>query len=220
MLWSKEVKLVVALFSVHQVSQKLTAVTSHKLCRQLHNVPAHTHTHTIKLNLDSWIEIDQLDVTFFISLFNAQHVSNVSTSILRSLRLICWVISWVVLLWFDVCWCYGVVQLGWCGILRQASACLRTHQHIAILPQANIWRYNNCCSNKFTWLVHGTCSDQTTTGSPLILNDIFDVVPQMVPQLCHKYFFLNPFSFITKVILPLFGAIQCETWHDHKINLT
>ena len=67
------------------------------------------------------IKRDQLDVTcFFISLFNAQHVSDVNTSILRSLRLICWVISCVVLLWFDVCWCYVVVWLGWCGIRMQA----------------------------------------------------------------------------------------------------
>ena len=58
---------------------------------------------------DSWMKIDQLDFTcFIILLFNAHHVSNVSTSIFRSLRLICWVISWVVLLWFDVCWCYCV----------------------------------------------------------------------------------------------------------------
>jgi len=42
-------------------------------------------------HLDSWIKIDQLDVTCcIISLFNAQHVPDVSTSILRSLRLICW----------------------------------------------------------------------------------------------------------------------------------
>ena len=68
-------------------------------------------------HLDGWINGDQRDVTcFFISLFNAQHVLDVNTSILRSLRLICWVISWVVLLWFDVCWCYVVVWLGWCGI--------------------------------------------------------------------------------------------------------
>ena len=41
-------------------------------------------------HLDSSIKRDQLDVTcFFISLFNAQHVSDVNTSILRSLRLIC-----------------------------------------------------------------------------------------------------------------------------------
>ena len=40
-------------------------------------------------HLVSWIKIDQLDATYFIiSLFTAQHVSNVSTSIFRSLRLI------------------------------------------------------------------------------------------------------------------------------------
>ena len=45
---------------------------------------------------------DQHDVTcFFISLFNAQHVSDVNTSILRSFRPICLVISWVVLLWMQ-----------------------------------------------------------------------------------------------------------------------
>jgi len=74
-------------------------------------------------HLDSWVKRDQLDVTWFIiSLFNAKHVSDVNTSILRTLRLICWVISWVVLLWFDVCWCYFVVWLGWCGIRTQAEA--------------------------------------------------------------------------------------------------
>jgi len=56
------------------------------------------------------------------SLFNAQHVSDINTSILRSLRLICWVISWVVLLWFGVCRCYVVVWLGWCGIRMRVSA--------------------------------------------------------------------------------------------------
>ena len=74
-------------------------------------------------HLDSWIRGDQLDVTcFIIALFNAQHVSDVNTSILRSLLLTCWVISWVVLLWFDVCWCYVVVWLGWCGVRIQAEA--------------------------------------------------------------------------------------------------
>ena len=77
--------------------------------------------------LCSWIKRDQLDVTcFIIYLFNAQHVSDVNTSILRSLRLICWVISWVVLLWFDVCWCYVVVWLGWCGV---AEACIQIPQY-------------------------------------------------------------------------------------------
>ena len=80
--------------------------------------------------LDSWIKRDQLDVTcFIISWFNVQHVSDVNTSILRTLRLICWVISWVVLLWFDVCWCYVVVWLWWCGIRMQAEACIRIPHH-------------------------------------------------------------------------------------------
>ena len=69
-------------------------------------------------HLNSRIKIDQLDVTcFIISLFTAQHVSNVSTSIFRSLRLIVGFISFVVLLWFDVCWCgsAGVVWYAYAG---------------------------------------------------------------------------------------------------------
>ena len=74
-------------------------------------------------HLDSWIKRDLLDVIcFIISLFNVQHVSDVNASILRSWRLICWVISRVVLSWFDVCLCYVVVWLGWCGIRMQAEA--------------------------------------------------------------------------------------------------
>ena len=73
----------------------------------------------------NWIKRDQLHVTcFFISLFSAQHVSDVNTSILRSMRLICWVIAWVLLLWFDAFWCYVVVWLGCCGICTQAEALL------------------------------------------------------------------------------------------------
>jgi len=44
----------------------------------------------VKYMKDSLIKREQLDVTcFIISLFNAQHISDVNTSILRSLRLIC-----------------------------------------------------------------------------------------------------------------------------------
>jgi len=73
-------------------------------------------------HVDSWVKRDKLDITcFIISLFNTQHVSDVNTSILRSLRLICWVIAWAVLLWFDVCGCYVVVWLWWCGIPHQSN---------------------------------------------------------------------------------------------------
>ena len=78
-------------------------------------------------HLDSWIKRDQLDATcFIITLFSAQHISDVNTSILRSLQLICWVTSWVVLLWFDVCWCYVVVWLEWCGVRNRAEVVLQT----------------------------------------------------------------------------------------------
>ena len=43
----------------------------------------------------------------FVLFFAAQHVSNASTFIFRSLRLCVGI-----LLWFDVCWRYGVVRLG------------------------------------------------------------------------------------------------------------
>jgi len=77
-----------------------------------------------------WIKKDQVYVTcFIISLFNAQYVSDVNTSILRSLRIMCWVISWDVLIWFDVCWCYVLVWLWWCGIRMQAQVCIRIPHH-------------------------------------------------------------------------------------------
>jgi hypothetical protein len=41
---------------------------------------------------------------------------------LQELATYCGFISCVVMLWFDVCWCYGVVRLEWCGILMQAEA--------------------------------------------------------------------------------------------------
>ena len=85
--------------------------------------------------LDIWIKTDQLDVTcFIISLFTAQHISDVNTSIIRSLQLILWVISWVLLFWFDVCWCYVVVWLGWCGIRMLAEACIRIPHHHNVTP--------------------------------------------------------------------------------------
>ena len=52
-----------------------------------------------------------------LALFFAQHISNANTFIFRSLRLCVGI-----LLWLDVCWRYGVVRLGWCGILMQAEA--------------------------------------------------------------------------------------------------
>jgi hypothetical protein len=62
-----------------------------------------------------------MSLAFFISLFNAQRVSDVNTSILRSLRLIVDLFHGLCVPWYDVCWCYGVVRLGWCGIRMQVE---------------------------------------------------------------------------------------------------
>jgi hypothetical protein len=88
-------------------------------------------------HLDSWIKIDQLDVTcFIISLFTAQHVSNVSTSIFRSLWLI-------VGLFHGLCcsglMCVGVtVWFGWGGVvsLCRLRLCLSLHKDTTP-PQPN-----------------------------------------------------------------------------------
>ena len=44
----------------------------------------------------------------------------------------CRVISWVVLIWFNVCWCYVVVWLWWCGIRMKAEA---------VVPQPDLVRF-------------------------------------------------------------------------------
>ena len=83
----------------------------------------------------SWIKIDQLmSLALF---FAAQHVSNASTFIFRSL----WLCVGI-LLWFNVCWHYGVVQLGWWGILMQVVA-LVPHWTRAVYPHTvtSSWRW-------------------------------------------------------------------------------
>ena len=91
-------------------------------CQQLLKFICHC-VHSYALFLKLWIKIDQLDVTYFIiSLFNAQHVSNVSTSILRSLRLI---VDLFHVLYCSGSMCVGVtVWFGWGGVV---SGCRLKH---------------------------------------------------------------------------------------------
>jgi len=57
----------------------------HWLCCLTMNISCEFYVYWIVLHFVSWVKRDQLDVTcFIISLFNAQHVSEVNTSILRS----------------------------------------------------------------------------------------------------------------------------------------
>jgi len=89
-------------------------------------------------HLHSWIKIDQLDVTcFIVSLFNAQHVSRVRTSIFRSLRLI---VDLYHGLHCSGSMCVGVtVWFGWGGVvsLCRLKHCFSLHKDIYIKP--SIW---------------------------------------------------------------------------------
>ena len=76
----------------------------------------------------SWIRRDQLDVTcFIISLFADQHVSNVSTSIFRSLRLIVDL--------FHVLYCSGSMCVG-VTVLCRLKQCFSSHKDTTP-PQPN-----------------------------------------------------------------------------------
>jgi len=73
-----------------------------------------------------WRIRDQLDVTSYyvlFHLFNAQHVSDINTAIIRSLRLHYWITTLVVCSCLDVCWSFGVAGLGWypCSRLQPAT---------------------------------------------------------------------------------------------------
>ena len=72
---------------------------------------------------------------------------------LQDLGTYCGFISCIVLLWFDVCWCYGVVRLGWCGILMQVEA-------LVLQPDVTCFIISLFTLNMFRMLVHpssGAC---------------------------------------------------------------
>ena len=56
---------------------------------------------------------------------------NMFRMLVQELATYCGFISWVVLFWIDVCWCYGVVRLVWCGILMQAEALLQRVSNVS-----------------------------------------------------------------------------------------
>jgi len=109
----------------------------------------------VSILLCCWIKIDHLDVTcFIISLFTAQHVSNVTTSIFRSLRLI------VDLFHGFYCsglMCVGVmVWFGWGGVvsLCRLKHCFSLHKDMSVeyIIAMHMWI---CCDCPFkhtsTW---------------------------------------------------------------------
>ena len=117
-------------------------------------------------HLDSWIKIDQLDVTrFIISLFTAQHVSNVSTSIFRNLRLIVDL--------FHVLYCAGSMCVGitvWFGWGGMVSLCwLKRYRKFL---KTDVLTFETC------WAVNSEIIKQVTSSWSIFiqLNDIIWVL--------------------------------------------
>ena len=89
--------------------------THREVCQLNQTYPLHENC------FSCWLKRNQLDATcFIITLFSAQHVSDVNTSILRSLRLIR--SYFMDCIWFGVCWRSVSVWLWWCGICMQSQA--------------------------------------------------------------------------------------------------
>jgi len=105
-----------------------------------------SYVYWIVHHLDSWVKRDQLDATcFIITLFSVQHVSDVNTSILRSLRLIRWVSSWVV----SGSRCVGVtLQCGYGGMVSvcRLKHCFSLHTdtilRMDVLTSETCWALN------------------------------------------------------------------------------
>ena len=98
------------------------------------------------LTLSGWVKRDQLDVTcFIISLFNAQHVSDVNTSILRSLRLMCYFMGCIALVRCVLVLRCGMAVMVWYPYAGWGTA---STQH-DVLPQHPVYKNElNCgCYN-------------------------------------------------------------------------
>jgi len=59
-----------------------------------------------------------------------QHVSDINISIIRSLRLFCWITTLVCCSWFVVCWRFGAAECEWCP-------CCRLKLATRTLPKSN-----------------------------------------------------------------------------------
>jgi len=99
---------------------------------------------------DSWRIRDQLDVTiYYVSFhfFYAQHVSDINTSIVRSLRLFYCITTLVVCSCFDVCWSFGVARLGWCLPHGYHQTRPKVHRAVAKYDEM-ICKYGTVMCNK------------------------------------------------------------------------
>jgi len=93
---------------------------------------------------------------FLFHFLFAHRVSDINISIIRSLRLFCWIATMVVCSWFDVCWCFGVVGLEWYTCCRFQPA-----TRLPLQPNTNthrtkntrpMWQFNRIVVSSWWWI--------------------------------------------------------------------
>ena len=117
---------------------------------------SHCYAYWTMHHCDSWRIRDQLDVTLYLVLFYffyAQHISDINTSIITSLRLFHFITTLV------VCWSFGVA--GWGGI--HVAGFSLPHEYHPNQPHRNsnthrnkntqpMWWYNRKVAGSWWWM--------------------------------------------------------------------
>ena len=117
-------------------------------------------------HLDTWIKIDQLDVTcFIISLFPTQHVSNVSTSIFRACDL----------LWICFMCCIALVR---CVLVLR---CGRKFLKMDVLTFETCWAGNGEIINQVTSV--GLSLFNYHCGCLMVLSGLFQIILTIRPEM-------------------------------------
>ena len=103
-----------------KINLSLLHLVGHLLYLCLGCTVKHTSKTSIILNKDrpTWCHLFYYFTIYCSTCFECYYIH------LQELATYCGFITCVVLLWFDVCWCYVVVRLGWCGTIMQAEALL------------------------------------------------------------------------------------------------
>ena len=150
-------------------------------------------------HLDSRIKIDQL---MSLAFFFAQHFSNVSTFIFRSLRL-----CLGVLLWFDVCWRYGVVSLCRLRHLVNMFRMLVHSKHVE--QKQNKWHQLVYLYSTVNWILWDYCRGNITPCA-------------LVGEICHEcgksrvFFFRNVITLQLGCISFTFEKTACSPPRDSQ----
>jgi hypothetical protein len=122
-------------FSFVLVLHNLHIPNSNTGLKQIHNAHAWQHTYeTTYKYIEEW-KTNLMSLSILFHFLCTQHVSDINISIIRSLRLCCWITTSVYCSQFFVCWRFGVAGFEWCPCCRLKPA---TRMHPAFTDQMEL----------------------------------------------------------------------------------